>query len=70
MGEDNSTWKFITDDNIAFIKFGNTEDDKVRQWFESNSKAEMMITAYCEIGFNEYKGILTPQAKIKDYEVI
>ena len=70
MGEDNSTWKFITDDNIAFIKFGNAKDDKVRQWLESDSKAEMMITAYCEIGFNEYKGILTPQAQIKKYEVI
>lgn len=70
MGTDRTTWKFITDDNIAFIKFGNTENDKVKQWLESDSQSELMITAYCEIGFNEYNGVLTPQAKIKDYEVI
>lgn len=70
MGKDNSTWKFITDDNIAFIKFKNGENDKVLAWLNSNDNSEMIINAFCEVGFNDYGGVLTPQAQIKEYEVI
>ncbi len=70
LGENKATWKFITDDNIAFIKFNNDENDIVRRWLEGNSTNDLIINAYCEIGFNDYKGILTPQAQIKKYEVV
>ncbi len=70
MGKENDTWKLITDENITFVKFKNSEDDKVLQFMNSDSQTELTINAICKVGFNEYKGILTPQAEIKEYEVM
>lgn len=69
MGKDNSTWKFITNDNIAFIKFKNPENDKVLNFINSD-KEKIIINAICDVSISEYKGVRTPQAMIKNYEVV
>lgn len=67
---DGTTWKFITDDNIAFIKFKCDEDDLILTWLNNKSNDDMIINALCDVGFNDYNGVITPQAKIIQYEVI
>lgn len=67
---DGTTWKFITDDNIAFIKFKCDEDDLILTWLNSKSNNDMIITALCEVGFNDYNDVITPRVKIIQYEVI
>lgn len=69
MGKDNSTWKFITNDNIAFIKFKNSENDNVLNFIDSN-KDKIIINAICDVSISDYKGVRTPQAIIKSYEVV
>lgn len=68
MGKDNDTWKFITDD-YAIIKFKNPADDPVLNFLD-DYKDEIKINALCQVGISEYKGIITPQVTIKEYEVI
>lgn len=70
IGKDESTWKFITDDDMAIIKFGNTPDDKVLDFLKDNSAGdELIIDCICSVEFNSYNGILTPQIQIQSYEI-
>lgn len=78
MGKDKSTWKFINDDNIAFLKFKNTETDAVLNFLDSerigvsedNSEDDsIFINALCKVGISEYAGVSTPQVEIIKYEV-
>lgn len=70
-GKLENTWKFITDNNIAFIRFSNGENDPVLKWLKiDNGTFTMVINAICKVGINVYNGIATPQAEIKEYEVI
>ncbi len=71
MGKDLSTWKFITDDNIAFIRFKNPENDVVLSYLNDKSNlSDVAINAICRVSINSYMGVLTPQAEIIKYEVI
>lgn len=71
MGKDSSTWKFITDDNIAFIRFKNPENDTVLNYLNDKSNhGDVVINAICRVSINSYMGVLTPQAEILKYEVI
>jgi single-stranded-DNA-specific exonuclease len=69
LGKERTTWKFITDDNIAIIKFKNSEDDPVLN-FINELNEEITINALCKVGMSEYKGIITPQIVIQEYEVV
>lgn len=68
MGKENNTWKFVTDD-YAIIKFKNPTNDPVLNFLDSFEET-ITIDALCQVGISEYKGIITPQITIKDYEVI
>ena len=67
MGKNEDTWKFITDDNIAIIKFCNPSDDKVLD-FLNGYDDEICINALCQLNVSEYKGVITPQIVILKYE--
>ncbi len=68
MGKEKNTWKFTTDD-YAIIKFKNSANDPVLNFFESFEDT-ITIDALCQVEVSEYKGIITPQITIKDYEVV
>ena len=70
MGKNEDTWKFIRDDNVQYIKFKNSDDDKIMMWLKSDSKENMHITVFGKVGFNAFGGLLTPQIVINEYEVI
>lgn len=72
IGKDATTWKFIDDNDLAFIKFSNEESDPVLQFCQESldDSSSMKINAICKVGFNEYQGVLTPQAQIIDYEEV
>lgn len=70
MGKNEDTWKFIRDDNVQYIKFKNSDDDKILMWLKSDSKENMHITVFGKVGFNAFGGLLTPQIVINEYEVI
>lgn len=70
MGKDNSTWKFIDDDiDVAVIKFKNSSDDPVLNFLDSFENS-ITINALCQVEMSEFKGIITPQITIKEYEVV
>ena len=68
MGKEKNTWKFTTDD-YAIIKFKNPVDDPVLNFFESFEDT-ITINALCQVEVSEYRGIITPQITIKNYEVV
>ncbi len=72
MGKDNSTIKFIYNDEITFIKFRIKENDPIYKWLNDweNDDDFIVINVIGKVGLNNYKGILTPQVIIEDYQVI
>jgi hypothetical protein len=66
MGKDKNSWKVIINDDIAIIKFKCKEDDKILS-IKSNKDVKIDIIGKCNI--SEYKGILTPQLIICDYQL-
>lgn len=66
MGKDKNSWKVIINDDIAIIKFKCKEDDKILS-IKSNKNVKIDIIGKCSI--SEYKGILTPQLIIYDYQL-
>lgn len=72
MGKDNSTIKFIYNDEITFIKFRTKENDPIYKWLNDweNDDDFIFINAIGKVGLNNYKGILTPQVIIEDYQAI
>lgn len=69
MGKNEDTWKFIRDDNVQYIKFRNSADDKVLNWIKSDSDNDLAITVFGKVRFNAFDGLLTPQVTIGEYEV-
>ena len=72
MGKDLNSWKIIYNDEIAFVKFSvNREKDNVINAM-SNSNDTDSVLGYIDVigtaSLNNYKGILTPQIIVKDYE--
>lgn len=72
MGKDNSTIKFVYNDEITFIKFRIGENDPIYKWLNDweNDDDFIFINVIGKVGLNNYKGILTPQVIIEDYQVI
>jgi len=72
MGKDNSTIKFVYNDEITFIKFRIGENDPIYKWLNDweNDDDFIFINAIGKVGLNNYKGILTPQVIIEDYQAI
>jgi len=72
MGKDNSTIKFIYNDEITFIKFRIKENDPIYKWLNDweNDDDFIVINIIGKVGLNNYKGILTPQVIMEDYQVI
>ena len=68
MGKENSSWKVITDEGVALVKFKIGDDDLLKQAFEEHETVELTIVGTPNI--NNYKGILTSQIIIKEYEII
>ena len=72
MGKDLNSWKTIYNDEIAYVKFSvDREKDKIIEAMD-NSNEEDGLLGYMDVvgtvGLNNYKGILTPQVIVKDYE--
>lgn len=70
IGKSGNTWKFTDDDEITFIKFLASSDDSVLNFLEDGEDDEIVISAICKVGFNEFNGILTAQVQVIDYEVM
>lgn len=72
MGKDNSTIKFVYNDEITFIKFRIGENDPIYKWLNDweNDDDFIVINVIGKVGLNNYKGILTPQVIIEDYQAI
>ena len=71
MGKNLDSWKIIFNDEIAYIKFSiDVKKDMVRVALGGNNTSDCLlgyIDVVGTVGFNNYKGILTPQVIIKDY---
>lgn len=70
IGKSGNTWKFTDDDEITFIKFLASNDDPVLNFLEDGEDNEIVISAICKVGFNEFNGVLTAQVQVIDYEVM
>lgn len=72
MGKELNTWKIIYNNDIAIVKFSVDRGiDQVINSFENTEKEEGLIGYIDIIGtasLNNYKGILTPQIIVKEYE--
>lgn len=70
LGKTGGTWKFTDDNDIVFIKFGNTTSDKVMRFLNQDDEDEILIRdMICKVGISEFKGILSPQVQVISYEV-
>lgn len=68
MGKNNNNWKIITDEGITLIKFHIDENDALSKAIEQgNSKIKLTIAGRANL--NNYKGILTSQLIIMDYQI-
>lgn len=71
MGKESNSWKIIHNDEIAFVKFFvDKENDQILNRMFSESKSNFLGTLNIvgTVCLNNYKGILTPQVVVKDYE--
>jgi len=73
IGKEGTTWKFIDDNEIVFLKFTNPEDDPVMNFLnddEAEGENEIVIKDLIgKVGFNDFGGILSPQIQVLMYEV-
>lgn len=72
MGKQSNTVKYVDEYGIAWIKFGCGVNDKLLQAVNSFEATDEHITfnAVCKMSMSEYKGTVTPQMEIIDYEVV
>lgn len=73
MGKNLNTWKTIFNDELAFIMFSVDRDkDQIIQEYENEEETFDSLLGYMDVvgkaTLNNYKGILTPQIIVKDYE--
>lgn len=72
MGKELNTWKIIYNDDMAIVKFSvERSSDQIINFVESTEKEDGLIGYIDIIGtasLNNYKGILTPQIIVKEYE--
>lgn len=67
MGKENSSWKVVTDEGVAIVKFKVEEDDPLKNLM--NDKTNAYITVVGRTNINNYKGILTSQLIVIDYQI-
>ena len=75
MGKNQNTWKTIYNDELAFVMFSVDKDnDEVIKNFENREECFGDLLGYINVigtaSLNNYKGILTPQIIVKDYEFL
>ena len=75
MGKNLNTWKTIFNDELAFVMFSVDRDkDQIIQEYENEEETFDSLLGYMDVvgkaTLNNYKGILTPQIIVKDYEFI
>lgn len=73
MGKNSNTWKTIFNDELAFVMFSVDRDkDQIIQEYENEEETFDSLLGYMDVvgkaTLNNYKGILTPQIIVKDYE--
>lgn len=73
MGKNLNTWKTIYNDELAFVMFSVDRDkDQIIQEYENEEETFDSLLGYMDVvgkaTLNNYKGILTPQIIVKDYE--
>lgn len=74
MGKDLNSWKIIVNDDMAYVKFlVNRDNDPVIKNYENhigNGSKDILgfMNVVGTVSLNNYKGILTPQVIIKDYD--
>lgn len=73
MGKNLNTWKTIFNDELAFVTFSVDRDkDQIIQEYENEEETFDSLLGYMDVvgkaTLNNYKGILTPQIIVKDYE--
>ena len=71
IGKQETTWKFIDDNEIVFLKFTNPEDDPVMRFLKDKSLGDEIVIKdmICKVGFNEFNKILSAQVQVLSYEV-
>lgn len=73
MGKNLNTWKTIYNDEFAFVMFSVDRDkDQIIQEYKNGGGTFDSFLGYMNVvgkaALNNYKGILTPQIIVKDYE--
>lgn len=70
MGKESNSWKVIYNDELAFVKFAvNKEKDAIINSMFSDTDGFLgTMDVVGTVSLNNYKGILTPQVVVKDYE--
>lgn len=70
MGKESNSWKVIYNDELAFVKFSvNKEKDAIiNNMFSDTDGFLGTMDVIGTVSLNNYKGILTPQVIVKDYE--
>lgn len=72
MGKELNSWKTIHNDEVAYVKFSVDRDTDDIINMVGNSSEEDDLLGYMNVvgtvGLNNYKGILTAQVVVKDYE--
>ena len=71
MGKELNSWKVIYNDEMAFVKFSvdKESDPIINAKFSSENEGLLgTIDVVGTVSLNNYKGILTPQVIVKDYE--
>lgn len=73
MGKNLNTWKTIFNDELAFVMFSVDRDkDQIIREYENEEETFDSLLGYMDVvgkaTLNNYKGILTPQIIVKDYE--
>lgn len=70
IGKDKNTWKFLFNDEIAFVKFKNNEDDEILSWVSGWDDIDCVVMDVIgKASINHFGSILTPQIVIEKYEL-
>ena len=68
MGKNKDTWKIISIDGYAFVKFKVAKDDAILNEYNNGSDDYIgEIDVIGTVSVNNFNGILTPQINIKEY---
>lgn len=70
MGKESNSWKVIYNDELAFVKFSvdKEKDAIINSMFSDTDGLLGTMDVVGTVSLNNYKGILTPQVIVKDYE--